>query len=131
VIATSFYDHRRGGLPPGVAKRVEVMVPLYDAGTSAPFVTAFKKAYKTDPGPYAIYAYGAMQLALDAIAQSGGDREAIRDELLHTSDRRDSMLGRYSIDPSTGDILVRSYGVSRIVDGRLAAPQRAPQLAPR
>lgn len=131
VIATSFYDERQGGLPPDVAKRVEVMVPLYDAVTSAPFVTAFEKAYKTQPGPYAIYAYEAMQLALDAIAQSGDDRNAIRYELLRTSDRRDSMLGKYSIDPSTGDIRVRSYGVSRIVHGTLAPPQRAPQLARR
>lgn len=132
VVAANFYDTEKGGVSRAVADRVKVMVPPYDNDQSAAFAAAYKQAYGRDPGPYAIYAYEAMQLALDAIAESAnGRREDIRDALLRTQDRQDSVLGSYSINPSTGDTNVTSYGVSKIRDRKLTPPQKAPPLLPK
>ena len=131
VVAASFYDHDKGGISRAVADRVQIMVPPYDSDQSAAFIAAFTQAYSRDPGPYAIYAYEAMQLALDAIAESAtGRREDIRNALFRTQDRQNSMLGSYSIR-STGDTSIASYGVSRVKDGKLTPPRTAPRLLPR
>jgi len=128
VVAASFVDPEKGGLSQEVAGRVKVMVPPYDPEQAKAFFAAFKDAYRKDADPYAVYAYEAMQLALDAIADSTtGRREDISRALFDTNDRQGSVLGSYSIT-ATGDTDVASYGVSRIEDGRLTPPEPAPRL---
>ncbi|MGI9099855.1 MAG: ABC transporter substrate-binding protein [Solirubrobacteraceae bacterium] len=133
VVAASFYDSKAGGLPQNVGRRVTVMVPPYaDNAPYQRFVATFTDTYDRTPDPYAVYAYEAMQLALEAIADSTtGERKDILNELFHAQrDAQDSALGTYSITDS-GDTDVATYGVSTIEDDKLTPPVRAPRLRPR
>jgi branched-chain amino acid transport system substrate-binding protein len=67
--------------------------------------------------PMAFYGYEAMALVLDAIAAGGGDRAATARAARATRDR-DSVLGRYSIDPD-GHTTSTAYGRLAVVDGAL------------
>jgi len=128
VVAASFYDHRKDGVSTAVGDLLKIMVPPYDKDESAGFVAAFKQVYKREPSPYAIYAYEAMRLALDAIAESTtGGRKEIRNALFRTEERQDSMLGGYSID-RWGDTSIEDYGFSGVEGGELLPPEPAPRL---
>jgi branched-chain amino acid transport system substrate-binding protein len=76
------------------------------------------------PQPYAIYGYEAMSLLLDAISRAtdrgrkAAERAEVARAILDTRDRH-SVLGTYSIN-SNGDTSVDTYGVWRIVSGRLS-----------
>ncbi len=128
LVAASFVDPKEGGLPQRVADRVQVMVPPYRRDAARRFLRDFKAKYGTDADAYAVYAYEAMRLALEAIARSrSGKREDIVRELLQTDNPPDSVLGPYAIK-STGDTNVDGYGVSRIANGKLTPPVPAPRL---
>jgi len=119
VAQASFF----GRVPSRYAGQITIMVPPRDNRRTATFVADFKQRYRTDsdPDPYAVYAYEAMLLALDAIADSAtGKREDIRDALFATR-RRQSALGSYSIT-DTGDTSITSYGFSTIKGGTLRPP---------
>ncbi len=106
---------------------VSLMVPPRDLTRSQEFLDAFKEAYPAvkAPDPYAIYAYEAMRLALDAIeGSSDGSRTKILDALRRTSKNRPSPLGTYSLDDN-GDTTLVDYDVSRISGCQPRAPQRA------
>ncbi|MDR3348626.1 MAG: ABC transporter substrate-binding protein [Acidaminococcales bacterium] len=66
-------------------KSVEgVLLPgFFHEGTDNPvaqkFIKAYKAKYKQDPATYAAYGYDAAKIVLDAIANAGTDRKAIRD----------------------------------------------------
>ena len=68
--------------------------------------------------PYAVYGYEAMRLALDAIKRSDGTQAGIVQSLFAT-EKRDSALGRYSIDDN-GDTTLRTFGIDTVKDGKLA-----------
>jgi branched-chain amino acid transport system substrate-binding protein len=68
-------------------------------------------------GPFGFYGFEAMALILDAIATSGGDREATVQAARATRDR-DSVLGRYSIDDD-GHTTSTAYGRLVVVGGEL------------
>jgi len=70
-----------------------------------------------NPDPYALYGYEAMALALDAITRGGGTRAGAVRAFFETRDR-DSVLGRFSIDPN-GDTTLTQYGVYRVDRRRL------------
>jgi ABC-type branched-subunit amino acid transport system substrate-binding protein len=63
--------------------------------------------------------YEAVALILDAIAESGGDREAAVRAARATTDR-DSVLGRCSID-AEGHTPATAYGQLAVVDGELVS----------
>lgn len=131
LVTPSFYDDAQGGLAAAQASRVQVMVPPRDSRRYETFASAFQTAYGRAPDPYAVYAFEAMRIALDAIAATTtGGREAVRDALFAATEQPDSILGPYSLTPN-GDTTVATYGVSRIVDGRLTTPRTAPRLARR
>jgi branched-chain amino acid transport system substrate-binding protein len=70
--------------------------------------------------PEALYGYEAMSVVLDAIRRAGdraNNKQAVIDQFFHTQDR-DSVLGRYSIQP-TGDTTLTRYGVDRVRGGQL------------
>jgi branched-chain amino acid transport system substrate-binding protein len=72
-----------------------------------------------DPDPYALYAYEAMNailLAIENAGEKGDDRQAVVDAFF-AIENRESVLGDYSIDDN-GDTTLKSYGGSRIEDGR-------------
>jgi len=70
--------------------------------------------------PYALYGYESMSVVLQAIRNAGShgnDKQAVIDQFFRVRDR-DSVLGRYSIQPS-GDSTLSQYGAERVVGGRL------------
>lgn len=70
--------------------------------------------------PEALYGYEAMSVVLAAIRRAGShgnDKQAVIDQFFRTTDR-DSVLGRYSIQPS-GDTTLSRYGADRVANGRL------------
>ena len=125
VAESGFVDPKEGGMPAAVARRVRVTIPTLSPDEYPPeakeFYAAFEREYDNDnPNPYAIYAYEAMDLALDTIEQlgdDGSDRQAVIDALFATEDRA-SVLGTYSFDEN-GDTTLTDYGVYKVVDGEL------------
>lgn len=79
----------------------------------------YRRQFGEQAGAYALYGYEAMSVVLDAIRAAGSrgnDRQAVIDSFFRTANR-DSVLGRYSIQPD-GETTLSRYGVNRIVDGR-------------
>ncbi len=72
-----------------------------------------------EAGPYVLYGYEAMNLVLDAIRAAGvhGDDRAAVIRGVFSARERDSVLGRYSIEPN-GETTLARYGVERVRDGR-------------
>jgi ABC-type branched-subunit amino acid transport system substrate-binding protein len=121
LVDQSFYDADERGLRPAVARRVTLMVPPYKRNNAyRRFEDHFREIYHKTPDAYVAYAYEAMRLALQAIAESGsGKREDIVTKLKSaTRAAEGSVLGEYRIT-TTGDTDVEDYAVSRIKDNRL------------
>jgi branched-chain amino acid transport system substrate-binding protein len=126
VAESTFTDPSEGGIPLALDSRMVLTTAAVGADAASRSARAFYAAYERHygvPQPYAIYGYEAMRLALGAIARaSDGGRQPVRrnkvlEAIFATRDRQ-SVLGTYSITPS-GDTTIRSYGVYRVVDGRL------------
>jgi branched-chain amino acid transport system substrate-binding protein len=69
--------------------------------------------------PYALAGYEAMSAILEAIREAGrhgNNRDAVIDHFFAIKDR-DSVLGRYSMQPN-GDTTLTAYGVDRVRAGR-------------
>jgi len=80
----------------------------------------YRGVFGAEGGPYALYGYEAMTLVLDAIRESGArgdDRRTVTERVLSTRNR-DSVIGRYSIEPD-GETTLSRYGVDRVVGGQL------------
>ena len=92
------------GLPPG---------SLTDRG--AAWYTVYRTRFQEEPGIYAVYAYEAARVLLDGISRAGvKDREAIREEVLATTDF-DGLLGSFSFDPQGDPTIVKMSG-RQVVD---------------
>jgi branched-chain amino acid transport system substrate-binding protein len=103
----------------GAAARMLMTIAIEPASALGPagraFASRFRARFRRSPGDYGAFGYEAMALALDAIARAGGPSAAHADvvhQLFATRDR-DSVLGRYSIDPF-GDTTLSTYGVYRV-----------------
>ena len=126
VAQDAFSAVTRGRLPAGIVARLRLMLPpgaAYAAGRG--FLAAFRREYpgRPDPDPYAVYAYEAMRLALDAIERSGtAERVDIVDALFDTRDRH-SVIGTYSIDRN-GDTTLTHFGLFAIRHGALVLERR-------
>ena len=124
---SAFADPARGGVPLAAQSRVFVFAPGLDAGVYPSAGQAFLARYARlygPPEPQAIFGYEAMSLMLHAIvrATDHGRRTAERSKVLaaiFSTRRRRSVLGTYSIDRD-GDTTLRSFGVYRLLRGRLA-----------
>jgi len=84
------------------------------------FFGDFKTKYGTDPEPYAIYGYEAMNAALEAI-KNAGDKGNCREDVIKgffAIKNKESVLGTYSIDPD-GDTTITDYGGNTIKSGKL------------
>jgi branched-chain amino acid transport system substrate-binding protein len=111
-------------LSPSVQKVTYVTNPTLDPKLYPPSAQAlfdkYKQKYGIEPEPYAIYGYEAMKVALLAIQNAGdkgNDRQAVIDAFFKIKDR-DSVLGKYSIDPN-GDTTLSDYGADKVVGGKL------------
>lgn len=79
----------------------------------------FRRRFGGEAGAYALYGYEAMSVVLDSIRRAGrrgNDRRAVIASLYATQ-RRDSVLGRYSIEPD-GETTLSDYAIDRVVAGR-------------
>jgi branched-chain amino acid transport system substrate-binding protein len=84
------------------------------------FFADFKAKYGTDPEPYAIYGYEAMNAALEGI-KNAGDKGNCREDVIkgfYNIKNRSSVLGTYSID-ADGDTTITDYGGNTIKSGKL------------
>ena len=82
-------------------------------------LSAYRKQFGGEPGPYALYGYEAMSVVLAAIRSAGSrgnNRQVVIERFFQTRDR-DSVLGRYSMQPNGEPTLTR-YGVDRVQRGR-------------
>lgn len=79
----------------------------------------YRRQFGGRPGAYALYGFEAMSVVLDAIRAAGShgnERQAVIDSFFATANR-DSVLGRYSMQPD-GETTLSRYGVDRVVGGR-------------
>jgi len=96
-----------------------VLAPEMYPPSAQRVLSAYRRAFGGEPGPYALYGYEAMSVVLEAIRSAGAhgnDRQAVIDRLFATRSR-DSVIGRYSIEPD-GETTLSRYGVDRIQGGR-------------
>jgi branched-chain amino acid transport system substrate-binding protein len=76
------------------------------------FAARFRARYGRSPGRYAAYGYEAMAVVIDSIRRAGStgtERQPVVDEFFDTRGR-DSVLGRYAIDPLGDTTLDRMSG---------------------
>jgi branched-chain amino acid transport system substrate-binding protein len=96
------------------------VLALADYPASAAHVlNDYRREFGGEPGPVALYGYEAMTVVLDAIRAAGphgNNRQVVTDRFFAVRNR-DSVIGRYSIEPD-GETTLASYGVDRVVGGR-------------
>jgi len=98
-------------------------------GAAAKLLTDYEAEYGAPPGTsYALYAVAAVQVILEAIAQSDGTREDITSKIFTApgisipADK--SVLGKdIVIDPATGDTSAKDISVLQMTDGSEAFVQ--------
>jgi branched-chain amino acid transport system substrate-binding protein len=79
----------------------------------------YRRDFGGEPTAYALYGYETMSLVLSAIRRAGShgnDRRVVVERLLSTHNR-ESVLGRYSVEPN-GETTFSRYAVDRIRGGR-------------
>jgi len=111
-------------IPASLQSRTYITNPTLDPKLYPPaaqdFFKTYKQKYAKAPEPYAIYGYEAMQDALLAIQNAGSkgnDRAEVIKQFFNIKDR-DSVLGKYSIDPN-GDTTLSDYGGDKVKGGQL------------
>jgi branched-chain amino acid transport system substrate-binding protein len=119
----SGFINTKTGIPASVAARYKCTSPTLPKSELPPagqaFFTAYAKKYgDSNPDPYSIYGYEAMNLALDAIKRSKtGEKADIVKALFATKDRQ-SALGTYSIDRN-GDTTLTEMALDGVQNGEL------------
>jgi len=119
AMATQSFTSQIGG----AGSSTYLTTPLLAVGlyppSAARTLAEYHREFGGEAGPYALYGYEAMSVVLDAIRSAGSrgnNREAVTERLLGMRNR-DSVLGRYSIEPD-GETTLSPYGVDRVLDGR-------------
>jgi branched-chain amino acid transport system substrate-binding protein len=82
-------------------------------------LAAYRRQFGEQPEAYALFGYEAMSATLQAIRRAGArgnNRQAVIDALFATGER-DSVIGRYAIEPD-GETTLSSYGLDRVADGK-------------
>jgi branched-chain amino acid transport system substrate-binding protein len=96
------------------------VLPIDSYPLSAKHVLSdYVKAFGGEAGPYVLYGYEAMTLVLGAIRDAGArgnDRQTVVNGLFAVHNRN-SVLGRYSIEPN-GETTLMRYAVDRVRRGR-------------
>ena len=129
LATASFYDPEERGVTDATGARIRLVAPKLPPDMYGPegkkFFEDYKAAYGEEPvGPYPIYGYEAMKLAIGAVEQAGpaaanpaSARAAVRTKLSQTQNRS-SALGVYSLDPD-GDTTLDDYAAYTVEDGTL------------
>ena len=107
------------GLPDAVQRQVRVTTPALPPRllprSAREFRDRFRTAFGRQPAPEALQAYEAASAILHAIESAGtrgNNRQAVTDAFLAIRNRN-SVLGRYSIDPN-GDTSLSTYAGNRV-----------------
>ena len=119
VCTSAFTQASQGGVPASIDKQIECTVATqnlsaYPGGKT--FLSDYKAAYHvSDPNPYAIYGYAAMELGLHTIASLGvnGDNKADVLKALFAIKSTSSVLGNFGFNKD-GDTTLKSYGVYKV-----------------
>lgn len=110
---SGFTNPKQKGIPESLGKQFKCTVAtlaIKDTPGGAEFLKNFEAEYNiSNPDPYAIYGYEAMQLVLDLIEEGGTTKEDFITKLFEVKDR-ESVLGTYSID-ANGDTTLTDYGL--------------------
>ncbi len=83
-----------------------------------PVLAGYHRQFGEQPEAYALFGYEAMNAALQAIRRAGArgnNRQAVVDALFDTGER-DSVIGRYAIEPD-GETTLSSYAVDHVSNG--------------
>jgi len=86
---------------------------------AADVLAEYRLHFGSEGNAYALYGYEAMSAALAAIRDAGprgNDRQTVVDRFFAIK-QRESVLGRYSIEPD-GETTLSRYGADRVEDGR-------------
>jgi len=119
MCTSSWTNAKDGGVPNSIDPLIQCTVATqnltaYPGGTT--FLAAYKAKYGvSNPDPYAIYGYEAMELGLNTIAKlgaQGNSKSAVLHALFATKDRS-SVLGTYGFN-SDGDTTLKSYGLYKV-----------------
>ncbi len=119
VCTDSYTSAAKGGVPASIYPLLECTVATqnltaYPGGKA--FLAAYKAKYGTsNPDPYAIYGYEAMELGLDTIKSLGaqGDNKSAVLRALFSITARSSVIGTYGFD-KYGDTTLKSYGLYKV-----------------
>ncbi|MHB8532681.1 MAG: branched-chain amino acid ABC transporter substrate-binding protein [Solirubrobacteraceae bacterium] len=106
------------------ARRTYLTTPVLDRAAYPAAATnvlrAYRAAFGAPAGPWVLYGYEAMSAVLDAIRRAG-KRGNFRPDVIKSfmaTRNRDSVIGRYSIEPD-GETTLSDYGVDRVAGGHL------------
>jgi branched-chain amino acid transport system substrate-binding protein len=119
MCTSSWTNAKQGGVPASIDPLLQCTVATLDLAAypgGKQFLAAYKAKYGvSDPDPYAIYGYEAMQLGLQTIAKLGanGDNKADVLKALFATKNRSSVLGTYSFN-ADGDTTLKSYGLYKV-----------------
>ena len=133
VCTSSFTQAAQGGVPASVDKLIECTVATQNLGAypgGKQFLERYKAVYGvSDPDPYAIYGYAAMELGLRTIASLGaaGDNKADVLKALFATKNTESVLGAFGFNKD-GDTTLKSYGLYKV--GTTGAPVYFETLTP-
>jgi len=126
VCSDTFTNATKGGIPASLYPLTECTtaasnLSAYPGGRA--FLTAYQAKYSvSNPDPYAIYGYAAMQLALNTIKNLGaqGNSKSAVLAALFADKSVQSVLGTYGFD-SNGDTTLKSWGLYKVgSNGELA-----------
>jgi branched-chain amino acid transport system substrate-binding protein len=87
--------------------------------SAQPVLAQYARRFSAIPEPYVLYGYEAMSVVLASIRAAGDrgdDRNSVIDSFFATHDR-DSVLGRYSIEPN-GETSLSTYAIDRVAQGK-------------
>ncbi|HEY1592758.1 MAG TPA: branched-chain amino acid ABC transporter substrate-binding protein [Solirubrobacteraceae bacterium] len=119
VCTDTFTSQAKGGVPASLYPLTQCTVATQDLA-AYPGGKDFLKAYKakygvSNPDPYAIYGYEAMQLGLQTIAKLGaqGNSKSAVLKALFATKARNSVLGTYGFDKN-GDTTLKAYGLYKV-----------------
>jgi branched-chain amino acid transport system substrate-binding protein len=106
----------------GAALRTLLSTPIlpvsrYPASAQRVLAT-YRRQFHQQPEAYALFGYEAMSATLRALTRAGArgnNRQAVIDALFSTGPR-DSVIGRYAIEPD-GETTLSSYAVDRVIGG--------------
>jgi branched-chain amino acid transport system substrate-binding protein len=82
----------------------------------AAFTESYRKAFNTDPGPYAIYSYSATTILLKAIVDAGSADGVAVSKAIHAG-AYDTPLGKIAFD-ERGDVNENTYRVWIVKNGK-------------